>query len=110
MDRLATGLAKTFRYSQSMFGTFDFSVVDNNVTATQKQRAHRKRGELGAQQKPMNLTQTRNEKGSKKLEVIFTEVVKVNSFKFKKILIYNERFIDFRFIKKTMKMLFHTTN
>lgn len=79
LDYVATEKTKTFRYSQSMFGTFDFNAEpDQSTTVSQRQRVQRRRGPLGVEKKPISITQTANAKGGKKLEVIFKELEKVN--------------------------------
>lgn len=76
LDDMVCDIAKTFRYSQSMFGTFDLTAPDM-PPAMQKQRAQRKRNEPGIEKQPLAVTQTGKEKGNKKLEVIFQQIMQV---------------------------------
>lgn len=86
LDAHVVRVAKTFNFTPSMFGTFDFDYVANASQAVQKERKARRKADPGVEKRPISVTQseTAKEKTTKvdqvlirinevSLEIIFRE-------------------------------------
>lgn len=57
LDEHVVKIAKTFNYTPSMFGTFDFDAVRDSTQTVQKERKTRRKAEPGVEKRPISVTQ-----------------------------------------------------
>lgn len=58
LDGHVVKIAKTFNYTASMFGTFDFDHVADGSQAVQKQRRVRRKADPGVEKRPIAVSQS----------------------------------------------------
>lgn len=79
LDGAVTRIAKSFCFTPSMFGTFDFDVVAGSSQAVEKQRRVRRKTELGIEKRPVAVTQSETaEKQITKVEQVYKIIEEVN--------------------------------
>lgn len=72
-------IAKTFNYTPSMFGTFDFDHVPDSTQAVQKQRRARRKAEPGVEKRPVAVTQSEEASNkTTKVELVLKKIETVS--------------------------------
>lgn len=79
LDEHVVKMAKTFNYTPSMFGTFDFDRAPDTTQAVQKERRTRRKAELGVEKRPVAVTQS-EEAATKttKVELVLKKIESVS--------------------------------
>lgn len=78
LDEHVVQIAKTFSYTPSMFGTFDFGHVPPTQTI-QKERRTRHKAEPGVEKRPINVTQSEDALAkTTKVELVFKKIESVS--------------------------------
>lgn len=81
LDDVVAKMARTFEYTPSLFGTFDFDAVAQQSEATQKQRKTRRKAEIAEEKRPVAVTQSgKADSGAAKVEAIFNIIKEVCMF------------------------------
>lgn len=75
LDGQVVKMAKTFNYTASMFGSFDFDYVADGSQAVQKQRRARRKVDPGAEKRPLAVTQSEDASTkTTKVEQVLVEI------------------------------------
>lgn len=79
LDQYAVKMAKTFNYTASMFGTFDFTPDANATQTVQKERKARRKADPAIEKRPTAVTQSSNaEKKMTKVDMVYEQIQSVS--------------------------------
>lgn len=79
LDGIAAAISKSFFYTTSMFGTFDFDDLTEGTQASQKQRKTRRKAEPSVEKRPTAVSESGNASaGSAKVEAVFNTIKDVS--------------------------------
>lgn len=81
LDGTVAKMSKTFSYTPSMFGTFDFDNLPDDTQATQKQRKTRRKAEPTEEKRPTSLQESSStNSGTAKVEAVFNIIKDVSIY------------------------------
>lgn len=81
LDKNVVKIAKTFNYTASMFGTFDFDYVADGTQTVQKERRVRRKADPGVEKRPISVTHSEDAATkTTKVDQILTKIQSVSTF------------------------------
>lgn len=79
LDGTVAKMSKSFSYTPSMFGTFDFDHLPDDTQSTQKQRKTRRKAEPTEEKRPTSLQESSStNSGTAKVEAVFNIIKEVS--------------------------------
>lgn len=82
LDEYVVKIAKTFNYTPSMFGTFDFDYVADASQAVQKQRKARRKADPAVEKRPIAVTQSEDDATkTTKVDLVLGKIQSVSTYK-----------------------------